>query len=138
MNAESIFLPALALIGLTFIVGVNLLLSRIGAVRRQEVSVSYFVLLQGDNIPIQLLQNANNFSNLFAVPLLFYVLCVIVFAINAVDSLFVYLAWAFFITRLIHSVIHLTYNNLPHRMLAFLAGLVIVFVMWLRLVLALL
>jgi len=40
------------------------------------------------------------------------------------------LAWAFVILRLIQAVIHLTYNNIFHRMMAYSAGFGVVLVMW--------
>jgi len=44
------------------------------------------------------------------------------------------LAWAFVVLRVIHSIIHVTYNNPMHRFLVFLLSSSIVLVMWIQLV----
>ncbi len=46
------------------------------------------------------------------------------------------LAWAYVARRALHSLIHLTYNNVFHRLAAFAAGNVVLLVIWIRLVLA--
>jgi hypothetical protein len=39
-----------------------------------------------------------------------------------VDSLVVHIAWAFLVLRALHSAIHLTYNDVKHRLVAFALG----------------
>jgi len=48
------------------------------------------------------------------------------------------LAWAYVACRALHSLIHLTYNNVLHRLAAFAASNVVLLVIWIRLVLAVL
>ena len=40
------------------------------------------------------------------------------------------LAWAYVACRALHSLIHLTYNNVLHRLAAFAAGNVVLLVIW--------
>ena len=56
----------------------------------------------------------------------------------AVDAAGLALAWAYVACRALHSLIHLTYNNVLHRLAAFAASNVVLLVIWIRLVLAVL
>jgi hypothetical protein len=55
-----------------------------------------------------------------------------------VDAAGLALAWAYVACRALHSLIHLTYNNVLHRLAAFAASNVVLLVIWIRLVLAVL
>jgi len=75
--------------------------------------------------------------NLFEMPVLFYVASVILFVTNAVDGLALVLAWLYVASRIAHSLIHLTCNNVIHRLAAFAASNVVLLVLWVRLVVTL-
>ena len=47
------------------------------------------------------------------------------------------LAWAYVVLRVLHSAIHLTYNNLFHRLPVFAASNVILVALWIRWAIAL-
>jgi len=125
------FYPMFIMILLTFAVSFYLLGLRISAVKRQQISVGYFRTNSGaSEPPVRVQQAANHFGNLFEVPLLFYVTCLMVMTLNYQNSLLEICAWVFVITRVIHGYIHLTYNNVLHRMLAFFAGVICILIMW--------
>ena len=63
-----------------------------------------------------------NFMNLLEVPVLFYFVSVVVFVTQSTDQTIVYLAWAYFSLRILHSLVHLTYNKVIHRGLVFAAS----------------
>jgi hypothetical protein len=71
-----------------------------------------------------------NFANLLEMPVLFYVICLMLFVTNRVDEMFVYLAWIYVVLRVLHSLIHLTYDNLRQRMALFALSNLVVIVMW--------
>ncbi len=124
----AIFQPVLAQIALTFVVGFVMLGARIHAVATGRVSERYFLLVKGD-APEHLLRLSNNLNNLLALPMLFYVMCLVAFVTGHADERFLTLAWLFFASRVLHSVIHITYNHLLQRMVAFLVGLVLLIIM---------
>jgi hypothetical protein len=73
---------------------------------------------------------ADNFRNLFEIPVLFYLLCVAL-AINGGSTTgFVSAAWAYVALRALHSLIHVTYNRVVHRFLAYVASTLLLFGMW--------
>ena len=81
---------------------------------------------------------ADNFRNLFEVPVLFYVATVVAHAIGAVDLATVVIAWIFVVLRYVHSVIHVTYNGVMHRFTAYVAGCLALWLLWAKLAIELL
>jgi hypothetical protein len=65
------------------------------------------------------------------VPLLFYVAGLVYFASGKVDIVVLVLSWLYVALRLVHSVIHLGYNNVFHRLIAFASSNVILVSLWL-------
>jgi hypothetical protein len=75
--------------------------------------------------------------NLLEMPLLFYVACLTLYVTGKVDAVAVYLAWLYFGLRAAHSLIHLTYNKVFHRLTVFAASNAVLAVLWIRLFFAL-
>jgi hypothetical protein len=126
------FYPMFVMVILTFIVAIYLLASRISAVKQRKVSIGYFRLNSGaSEPPPHLIAAAKHYSNLFELPLLFYVTCLVTMVMGFHNALLIILAWVFVASRVIHALIHLTYNNVVHRMLAFLCGATCILIMWL-------
>ena len=70
------------------------------------------------------------YMNLLEMPVLFYVICLMLFVSARVDQTFLYLAWAYVGLRVVHSLVHVTYNNVYHRLVAFTLSNFAVIVMW--------
>ena len=65
--------------------------------------------------PASVSNPADNFKNLFEVPVLFYALCLYLFVTNQVDGTYVAAAWVFVIFRVFHSAVHCTFNKVMVR-----------------------
>ena len=135
MNA--IFYPVAALVALTFAVGVRMYLARSGAARGGRVKIKDFRLGESANVPADVALPNRNFMNLLETPVLFYVACVILYVTGGVDALALTLAWLYVGLRAAHSVVHLTYNNVIHRLAAFAASMAVLLVLWTKLVVSL-
>lgn len=130
MQVTTFLWPVFSLVTLTFAICLWMGLLRIGALRRREVSLGYFRLNRGEPVPARLEQVANNFRNLFELPVLFYLIMAL-YAVTGLAQMFdVALAWLFVASRFVHSFIHTTSNNVRLRFQAYLAGLLILLVMW--------
>ncbi len=81
--------------------------------------------------PPKVTQVANAFHNQFETPVLFYALVVLALITRQADLLFVVMAWLFVAARLVHAYIHTTSNLVIRRFQAFLAGTVVLMLMWL-------
>ena len=126
--------PMFFMVMLTFAILLFTLRIRLTSVRRVEVSLSYFSMFQGEEIPDLVIKTSRNVANLFKVPILFYTAGVLYVALEMSDSVPVTLAWLFVIARLIHTGIHLSYNNVMHRKIVFGVGNLSVLGMWISIV----
>lgn len=122
--------PMLALMFLTLCVAVNLLVQRIKAVQHRKVKLGYFRVYTGAEPSPKMLAAANHYSNLFEMPVMFYAACITALVVGAQSPLLIGFAWAFVVLRLIHTVIHLSYNNVLHRLLAFLLSVIALVEIW--------
>src|ERR1700692_33750 len=130
MSVQMVLLPVVVLVGLTF----ALLLWMAGA-RRQalvggETKVRDVALGQ-PNWPTRATQIGNCFKNQFELPLLFYALIALAMPLRHADLFIVLMSWVFVVTRFVHTGIFVTSNDLKQRSLAWFAGVLVLFVMWL-------
>jgi len=63
-------------------------------------------------------------------PVLFYVICLMLRISGRVDATFLDLAWGYVALRALHSLVHVTYNNIMHRLTIFAASNFVVIAMW--------
>ena len=89
------------------------------------------VALREPNWPTRAAQIGNCFSNQFEMPLLFYVLIALALPLRHADLVIVLLSWVFVVTRFAHAGIFVTSNNVRQRSLAWFAGVLVLFAMWL-------
>lgn len=132
MIQEAIFLPMSTLALWTMLV-LNLIpLTRIRAARSGRVHVKDFRYGESANVPGDVSLPNRDYMNLLELPVLFYVLCLALYASKRVDDLYVILAWGFVGARIVHSLVHMTYNNVLHRLAMFAIGATVLLVMWVR------
>lgn len=134
MNTASLIYPTITLIILTFSVAISLVVYRFSLVLGGKLSPGYFRLNRGGEPPARHDALEHNFSNLFEVPTLYYAAVAIAIATNNIDQTLVTLAWTFVAFRIAHTLVHVIYNNIIHRLSVFFTSVVIVGVIWSRLV----
>jgi hypothetical protein len=123
MSPILILQPVVALALWTSLVAFWLAYLRFAGLRQGTIKPSYFKLLEGPHPPpAPALAAARNFSNLFEVPVLFYVVAILFYLTGPVTGLSLGLAWLFFVSRVIHSLIHLGPNKITPRFVAFALG----------------
>ena len=66
----------------------------------------------------------DNHNHLFEQPTVFYAIVVYIYLAQHVDSLHIMLAWAYVVFRAIHSIIHVTINNVSIRASVFVFSLI--------------
>jgi hypothetical protein len=71
-----------------------------------------------------------NFADLLEMPVLFYTICLMLYVTSRVDVNFLTLAWVYVALRALHSAVHLSYDNMRHRMVLFALSNFAVFAMW--------
>ena len=125
-----IIYPVFCLVMLTFFMMAATGITRLISVRRRQVHPRYYVLMSGDTPPDYVQKVGRNMANLLEVPVLFYLLAVLVILFEINNQLLVDLAWLYVALRLVHSIIHISYNNVPHRLIVFVLSVVTLMIMW--------
>ncbi len=130
MPIPAVLLPVFVLVGMTFVLLAFMGRSRAGALKRRELRLSDIAL--GQNAwPEAPTKFGRAYGNQFELPVLFYVLVLFALLTRKADLLFVIMEWLFVVARLVHATIHVTSNRVPLRFSAFVAGMVVLALMWL-------
>jgi hypothetical protein len=129
MSIQSVLLPVFVLIGLTFALLLGMAGARRNALVSKETKIRDIALGQS-NWPVRATQIGNCYRNQFELPVLFYALIAIALPIRHADLVIVILSWVFVVTRLIHAGVFVTSNDLNQRSLAWFAGVLVLFIMW--------
>jgi len=127
---NAIFWPLIAQVALVAIVAVRMYVVRVGEIRAQHIDPQSMAT---SRIAAQAFQNvaaADNFRNLFEVPVLFFAVCAALAITDSVTPLQLVLAWLYVGLRAVHSFIHVTYNRVMHRFPVYVASTICVFLMW--------
>jgi hypothetical protein len=137
VEAARIFLPMAALAGWTFAVMLLVPYARFKAAFRGRVTAADFRYGESPSVPADVRLPNRNLVSLLEVPVLFYVACLTLYATTSVDTGALYLAWLYVALRMGHSLVHLTYNNVFHRLGVYAASNLVLLTVWIRLALAL-
>jgi hypothetical protein len=125
-----VLLPVFVLVGLTFALLLWMATARARALTGKEIRLKDIALGQS-NWPESATKIGNCFSNQFEIPVLFYVLIALALPLHKADLVIVLLSWVFVVTRFAHAGIFVTSNNVQQRSLAWFAGVLVLFAMWL-------
>lgn len=126
MNQTLMLYPMLVLVGWTMTV-----LGLVGGRRlTSKLHPREFALGESAAVPAPVTLPNRNFMNLLEVPVLFYVVSLTFYVTQQATAVAVGLAWAFVALRIAHSGVHLTYNNVMHRLGFFATGNLVLIALW--------
>lgn len=130
MEAKLILYPLLAMFLLTCLVAATLIRRRIAFYKGNRIhpqktatSAQMMALMEDSRA-------ADNFRNLFEVPVLFYVATLTIFSGGFTCLPHLVFAWGFVAARFAHSYIHCTGNVVIRRFYAYLASWIFLFCTW--------
>jgi hypothetical protein len=128
--AGGVFLPALAMVALTVAVTVRMFLERVRQIRADRIP--FREIPSGSQMATRFADTraADNYRNLFELPVLFYLALVVAAFAGLATPLVLGLAWTYVALRVVHSWIHCTYNRVRHRFYAFALGTLVLVVLW--------
>lgn len=129
-NTLNIVSACLALVMLTVAVGARLLYCRVREMRRKRIHPQAAATSVQMAARLEDVQAADNFRNLFEVPVLFYALAALAVATAHTPAWLATGAWSYVALRILHSVIHCTYNKVMHRLAAFLTSFGLLVGLW--------
>jgi hypothetical protein len=122
---------------LTFAVWLTMYVRRLGYIARHRIPAQDLATPEKRNaaIPESVNLPAYNLQNLFEMPVVFYVICLLLMALQQSDPAYVNLAWAFVALRAAHSVVHCTFNRVILRFVAYVSSCIVLAIMLGRLAL---
>jgi len=134
MYFKPLLIPLLAQVALTFIVMLIMYRKRVSEMKKNRIhpqkvktrSIAQGVLKDSESA-------ADNLSNLFETPVLFYVAILLSLVLMLQDTILVVLAWTWVASRYVHSLIHITYNQVMHRFMVFIFSSLVLLAIWVRL-----
>jgi len=126
--------PMFAMVLLTTIVGTIAFFVRVKSVKTKQVKPRDYRLMNAEKFPETVIKTTRNFNNQFEFPVLFYVACLAYLALGISSAPGLFFSWAFVFLRVVHSAIHITYNHLLHRLVAFWLSVFMVLGLWLDLI----
>jgi hypothetical protein len=130
MQKLDILYPIFALAFWTSVVLLLIPITRIRAGRRREIVANDFKYGESPSVPKYVSIPNRNYMNLLELPVLFYIVCLLIFVTNCASPAMVGLAWLYLALRVVHSVIHLSYNHVIHRLGAFAASNFVLVTLW--------
>ena len=135
-NVREFYFPFFTLIlWQTIIVG-SMLVRRITAVSKKEVSPKFFKTYHDTTgVPLGLLAHSNNYNNLFQIPSSFFLLCLFMLMLGIQDPWALPITWLFVFSRIVHSLIHISTNKLILRMTSFSVGIALLLLLAFRILL---
>lgn len=137
MRQTLILLPMVALAIWTFLVLLLVPYQRFRAAFNRQVTAEDFKFGESANVPSHVSIPNRNFMNLLEVPVLFYVASLTMYVTHTVDTSALALAWAYVALRVMHSLVHLSYNRVIHRLVFFAVSNLVAVALWVKIGLAL-
>ena len=131
MSQTAILYPVVAMLLLVAVVMALMLQERIQEMKTRRIHPQKVASSSQMSAVLQNTRAADNYKNLFELPVFFYVLCLALLVTQMVSAGFVWAAWAFVALRVVHSVIHLGYNQVMHRFQVFILSSTLLLGMWL-------
>ena len=130
MDQRLIFTPMGSLAFLTFGVLALIPLRRFRAGAAGQIVGDDFKFGESANVPGHVSIPNRNYMNLLELPVLFYVVCLMFFVSRLVTPLIMELAWAYVGFRIAQTLIHVSYNNVIHRLTMFAVSNFILVTLW--------
>ena len=127
-------IPLLGMLTLTMLVWVLMFIKRMSYISANKINAADMKTPEDVQklIPADVAASSNNLKNLFELPVVFYAVCLYLVVAVQVDQIHYYCAWAFLVFRIIHSIIHCSYNHVMHRFAAYLLSSIALWVMVVR------
>lgn len=127
---STIIYPVIAMMLLTMSVWVYMYYLRIGYSLKNKIHAQKLSTPEKchELLPERVNQPSNNLKNLFEAPVIFYTVCILIAITNQADTLFISLAWIFVALRMLHSLIHCTFNNVMGRFISYFLSSIVLWV----------
>ncbi len=139
MIDSPILVPFVGVMLLTLVVWVYMYARRLPFIFRNRLSPQQLAPVEFARLsPPQVSSPSDNLKNLFELPTLFYAVVLYLLLADQVDTGYIAAAWVFFVFRVLHSIVHCTFNSVPLRFFLYVISAAALWFMVLRLAAAVL
>lgn len=131
MPAFPLLWPVIAMTALIFVVWLVLLVQRVRHIRGNPPTGEAFATgasMKRYFEPVE--WSANNLTNLFELPVLFFVLALLLIQTELASHIQVVLAWAYVVLRAAHSYVHIVVRKVTLRAPLYWLSTVVLLAMW--------
>ena len=127
----NIYYPLFTMVLLTLLIAIRLMYFNTWAVLSGEVHIKHFRLFDAGITP-KLQAVAQHYKNMFEMPVLFYLLCILLIITDAAAPLDIQFAWGFVIFRILHSLIRIPNTNVHPRFSFFIGSYIMLVGGWIN------
>ncbi len=127
---NEIFWPVIALFALTACIWFLMCFRRISEILASRIDPQSLATNDEASAVLKNVSAAENLRNLLETPVLFYSVCLSLAITETVTQQQLTLAWIYFGLRVLHSLIHVTYNLVVHRFVLYFLSTLCLFIMW--------
>ena len=117
MSPSAIFGPFFGVMLLTLVVWIYMYVRRIHFLQSRGITPDRISTPEAlaRVTPPAVATPSDNLKNLFELPVVFYALCLYLFATNQVDAFYLGAGWIFASFRALHSAVHCSFNHIMTR-----------------------
>lgn len=133
---QSIVTACAAMVLLVAVVAAKMVADRSREMRMRRIHPQQVATSRTAAQHYEAVQAADNYRNLFELPVLFYAWAALAIATGHASEAMALVAWAYVALRALHSLIHCTYNKVMHRFAVFLLSIVVLVGLWVLLLMA--
>jgi len=136
MDQSSIFRPFIGVMLLTLVVWIYMYSRRLPFIVRSKPTPQQLMPWEFARLsPPRVSNPSDNLKNLFELPTVFYAVVLYLYVTQRVDASYLIAAWIFFGFRVLHSIVHCTFNFVPLRFWLYAASAAALWFMVVRLAL---
>ncbi|MGN6147643.1 MAG: MAPEG family protein [Rhizomicrobium sp.] len=130
---DNLLTPVLALVVWTLIIWIWMYATRIPAINAAKIDPDAAKHPGSlDVLPSRVRAVADNYNHLMEQPTIFYALVFYIYLAGRVDQTAVWLAWAYVVLRVVHSLIQCTTNKVTLRFTVFALSTLVLMIMAVR------
>lgn len=122
--------PMFAMVLLTLLVWLRLFQTRLGEMKQRRIHPQTVATSVQMAQRVEDSRAADNFRNLFELPVLFYAAALLAVQAGSDSTLLLILCWIFVVLRALHSYIHCTYNRVMDRFKVYLLSGLVLWAIW--------
>ncbi len=133
---QSIVTACAAMVLLVAAVAVKMLADRTREMRALRIHPQQVATSRTAAEHYRAVQAADNYRNLFELPVLFYAWAALAIATGHASGAMAAGAWVYVALRVVHSLVHCTYNKVTHRFAVFASSILVLVGLWVALLMA--